>query len=182
MRRVTWFTVVGAALLGIAAPAEAGYGDGCGPFARFCWDYEMNKYWPLPFVYADRETAKAPFAAMAMKGWQRQNTLGDYHFDTQNELTEAGRLKVGWILTQPTPARRTVMVPRAESAQATASRIAAVQNYLGSLYAQEGGNVMETGLRAPSFPADYVNDIDTSFRESTPVPRLPKAKGLGLDQ
>lgn len=150
--------------------------------SSFCCAYEANKIWPIPYVYPDRQAAAAPFQTMINKGWQRQNTLGDYHFDEANRLTEAGRLKVRWILTDPALDRRQVFVHGSISPEETASRVSSVQQFLA--YAQNGENaagVAESNLAAPSYPADYVDEIGRKFRESIPLPRLPERERLEIN-
>ncbi len=150
--------------------------------SEFCTAYEHNKIWPLQFVQADRQAAIAPFQTMIAKGWQRQNTLGDYHFDESNQLTEAGRLKVRWILTDPALDRRQVFVHGALPPDVTAARVSSVQEFLA--YARTGnetGSVAESMLAAPSYPADYVDEIGRKFRESIPEPRLPERETIDVN-
>lgn len=150
--------------------------------SEFCCAYEQNKIWPLPFVYPDRQAAAAPFQTMINKGWQRQNTLGDYHFDEANRLTEAGRLKVRWILTDPALDRRQVFVHGTVSPEQTAARVSSVQQFLAFTQTGEGAaGVAESNLAAPSYPADYVDEIGRKFRESIPLPRLPEREQLEIN-
>lgn len=150
--------------------------------SKFCCECEQNKIWPLPYVYPDRQAAAAPFQIMINKGWQRQNTLGDYHFDEANRLTEAGRLKVRWILTDPALDRRQVFVHGATSQEATAVRVASVQDFLAvTQYGDEAAGVTESNLAAPSYPADYVDEIGRKFRESIPLPRLPERQNFEVN-
>ncbi len=177
-----YFTAVAMAAL-VLVPAMTAKADWWHrPKSDFCSAYEHNKIWPLQFVHADRQAATAPFQTMIAKGWQRQNTLGDYHFDDANQLTEAGRLKVRWILTDPALDRRQVFVHGAMSREVTTTRVSSVQQFLAfSQTGNEMGSVAETNLASPSYPADYVDEIGRKFRESIPLPRLPEREKLNLN-
>src|SRR5690606_26497832 len=86
--------------------------------------------WPRYYTPAARRGVCAAYSAMIENGWRRQNLLGDYHFHPDaNTLTEAGKLKVQWILTQAPPGRREVFVERDLDQSVTAQRIAAVQDW-----------------------------------------------------
>ena len=70
--------------------------DFCNSVAR---DTKRRNCWPAPFNCPDRQTVRAPFAIMVNNGWRRQNMLGDFHFEaTTGQLTEAGKLKIRWIV------------------------------------------------------------------------------------
>ena len=65
---------------------------------------------------------------MVANGWRRQNLLGEFHFEPQSgQLTEAGRLKVQWILTACPEQHRLIYVHTAGTREETAARVAAVQ-------------------------------------------------------
>ena len=65
---------------------------------------------------------------MVANGWRRQNMLGEFHFEpATGQLTEAGRLKVRWILTACPEQHRLIYVHTAERDEETSARIAAVQ-------------------------------------------------------
>ena len=62
-------------------------------------DVKRRQCWPEPFVAPDRATVRSPFVTQVANGWRRQNMLGEFHFQPgSQDLTEAGRLKVRWIL------------------------------------------------------------------------------------
>ncbi|HEY5313751.1 MAG TPA: hypothetical protein VIK18_14585 [Pirellulales bacterium] len=142
---------------------------------NFCAVTERNNSWPEPFVPADRAAARAPFVGCVVAGWRVQNTLSDYHFeDGSGALKESGMIKVARIVTEAPPDFRTVFVLRAATAELTAARIASVQE-AAARYALPGDHpqVGGTFVSPPGAPAFYIVDVDRSFRESMPEPRLP---------
>ena len=95
-------------------------------------DVKRRQCWPDPFLCPDRAAVRAPFCAMVANGWRRQNMLGEFHFDPQSgQLTEAGRLKVQWILTACPEQHRLIYVHAAGTREETAARVAAVQQLAG---------------------------------------------------
>jgi len=180
MQRFLTAVVMTALVLVASIEAKAGWWHH--PKSEFGVAYQHNKVWPLQFVHADRQAAAAPFQTMIAKGWQRQNTLGDYHFDEANQLTEAGRLKIRWILTDPGLDRRQVFVHGTARPEGTAARISSVQQFLASSWmGKDVGNVAKSELAAPSYPAEYVDEIGRKFQESIPVPRLPEREKIDLN-
>ncbi|HBO43343.1 MAG TPA: hypothetical protein DD670_05300, partial [Planctomycetaceae bacterium] len=88
------------------------------PIGNFCRsvvrDTKRNNCWPEPFVKADREAVREPFVRMVANGWQRQNTLGDHHFDPETgQLNRDGQLKVRRVLIEGLPQHRSFWVYRA---------------------------------------------------------------------
>jgi hypothetical protein len=111
---------------------------------------------------------------MVSNGWRRQNMLGEFHFEpATGQLTEAGRLKVRWIVTEAPQQHRIVYVHTADSNEQTAARIAAVQ-LLVVRYAPPGEMppVLPTSISDQGWPADQVDLIGRKFQASTPPPRL----------
>jgi hypothetical protein len=160
---------------------------GCDPCQQDGWlkraahsvatDYRRNSIWPQPFVAADREAVCAPFALMVAKGWQVQNTLGEYHFDegTAN-LTEAGKLRVQSIMVDVPQAFRTVFVPVGVTEELTTARIETVQQFIERSSRDEGVTNVASTTRSPrGRSADVVDAISRGFSQSTPVPRIPAA-------
>lgn len=144
----------------------------------FCAAVKRNNAWPEPFIPADRYAARAPFAVCVANGWRVQNTLTDYHFnDDTGTLNEAGELKLKTIVTQTPLAYRTVFVLRADDAAETASRIASVQQTLARQCTETDVPVVDTNVAPRGSPAYYIVDVDRSFRDSAPAPRLPAAQG-----
>ena len=146
-------------------------------FHSIALDTRRNNCWPNPFVCPDRQAVRTPIALMVAKGWERQNMLGDHHFEPSGgQLTEAGRLKVRWIVEEVPRHHRAVFVRRAETPEETAARIDVVQEE--SIRLARGGDlppVLETTLGPGGWPASRVDAIGRKFESSTPDPRLPES-------
>ena len=143
-------------------------------------DFYRNNAWPEPFIWPDRQATLAPFGVMIHNGWRMQNTLGPYHFrEGTNELTEAGQLKVMWILTEAPAQHRTIFVERGQTAEATARRIRTVQNTVVRLAPEAPPAVFETIIPARGWPADQVDATNRQYLNTVPSPRLPAATGGG---
>jgi hypothetical protein len=180
MRRWIPAFVLFAIGLGMAAPADAQHQQGF--FYRSKIDWHRVNCWPEPFIYADREAVYAPFHAMVQAGWRRHNTMGDIDFDRNtHELTEAGRYKLQWILTQAPVEHRTVFVLTGPDRQVAALRLASVQRESVSFMPPGGQPVIfETNVEPRTTPADYIDDIYTKVRTTTPSPRIaPVSDGGG---
>lgn len=143
-------------------------------------DTKRRNCWPQPFVRPDRYTVRAPFAVMVANGWRRQNMLSDHHFSPQtHELTEAGQLRVRWILTQAPPAYRAVYVHVAEDAEKTAKRLESVQQLAAQLVPHgELPQVLQTDIPDHGWPAERVEAINRALQGSTNTPRIPYRKAL----
>ena len=144
-------------------------------------DFHRNNAWPEPFNYPDRDAIYAPFAVMVHNGWRMQNTLGKHHFRPGGmELTEAGQLRVMWILTEAPPPYRTIFVERGETAAATAARVRSVQ-LTGQKLSVDGAMpiVMEAAVPARGWPADQIDATTRQWLNSVPAPRLPTGGGGG---
>jgi hypothetical protein len=166
------------AVLGLAsvvsstAAVQADFWDFPHSVAR---DFGRRVCWPKPFVYADQEAVYAPFDVMVSNGWHRQNTLADNHFDQNGQLTEAGRLKVQWIVLEAPEQHRAIFVHRSLVAEETAARINVVVQFASGLIRPNMmvPPVLETGVPAPSTPAERIDAIDREFVKTMIEPRLP---------
>ncbi len=142
---------------------------------RLAQDYGQRNQWPFPYVCPDREAVWAPFAIMVHNGWRRQNMLCEEHFkEGTAELTEAGRLKIQRIMTEVPAPHRTIYVRRAESPEATAARIQAVQE-LAARFSPDGSPpvVHETTVAPAGWSAERLDKINRKFLEAVPPPQLP---------
>jgi len=144
-----------------------------------CRDFKRNNCWPAPFVCPDRQAVREPFVRMVAKGWTRENTLGDHHFEPETgKLTYAGVLKVRKILLLGPIEHRTIYVYRAMKPEETAARVDAVQQLAAdTLRTGQLPAVLETNLPAPGWPADQVDNVSRRYRATMPDPRLPAASG-----
>ncbi|MCA9241862.1 MAG: hypothetical protein KDA37_16745 [Planctomycetales bacterium] len=140
----------------------------------------INERWPSPYVCPDRVNAHAPFEMMVSNGWRRQNLMGSHHFSSDStQLTQAGELKVQWIMTQAPEAYRRMFVERSVDPAVTEQRIATVREY--SVKLAQGGaapQVSDTHIVSEGRPAATVDFVNTQFRENMRTPVLPEG-GLG---
>jgi hypothetical protein len=146
-------------------------------FQKFCDETIANNMWPEQYLGRDRQAVRAPFGVMIDKGWQLQNTLGDYHFEAETQqLTRAGELHLRWIVTQAPENRRTVFVLRGHNDAATAVRIDTVQQTVAQLHPKGAlPAVVQTNAVPPTSPADYQDDISQKAAKVRPAPALPAA-------
>ena len=129
-----FFAVVGFVLLSLGCASQVSADFMFGIFNGMAKDTKRRNCWPEPFVNADRVAARAPFATMVANGWRRQNMLGEAHFDAATgQLTEAGQLKVRWILTVAPQQHRIIYVHGAKTEEETAARLVVVQQVAGQI-------------------------------------------------
>ena len=178
LRWGTGLLIVGT-MLAAAAPAKAQWLSDF--HDRTCNEYKRNKYWPEPFIWADRQAAIAPFGTMVANGWRRQNLISDYHFNDDNpQLNMSGETKLHYILTQMPPSRRTVFVQRGLSPEETATRVSMV--YRTALKMMPVGvmpDVVESDLPNDGWPADDIDAVARKFNATRPDPRLKDTSGGG---
>ena len=159
--------------MGVVYPAQAD------DFLGIRRDFARRNCWPQPFVSYDQQAVREPFELMIARGWERQNMLHDAYFeDGRSALTEAGRLKLKWILTEVPAPHRIVYVRRADDPQDTQARLESVRAYAKQLL--HGGvlpPILETSVAPPHSPADWVDSISRKYYIGIPDPKLPKASG-----
>ncbi len=169
-----WLSILGFVLIVFASATQVS-ADWCfGIFDSLATDTKRRQCWPDPFQGPDRATVRAPYATMVANGWRRQNLLGEFHFESgTGQLTEAGRLKVRWILTAGPQQHRLIYVHTAEHEQETSARIAAVKQLVVQISPQELPPVLPTSISDDGWPADRVDMIGRKFQAATPAPKLP---------
>ncbi|MEN6406425.1 MAG: hypothetical protein ABFC77_08135 [Thermoguttaceae bacterium] len=157
-------------LLGSIRTASA---DGlCRALDNIVEDTQRRNCWPEPFVAPDRAAVAAPMAIQIANGWRRQNLLGDFYFEpASGHLTEAGRLKVRWILLTGPQQHRLIYVHAAEDDDETAARLAAVQQLAAKIAPNNLPPIQATSISDDGRPADDVELIRRKFREKA-VPTL----------
>jgi hypothetical protein len=145
--------------------------------------FRDNNRWPHQYTWPSRRGICQSFAIMANNGWQRQNLLGQYHFDPKTgELSAAGRVKVQWILTQAPPQRRTIYVEQFGEQQLMAARVQSVQTLAANLATGAGpADVQETLLHDDGHPAGSVDAVFTGFSTNQKPPVLPEAESSTSD-
>ena len=135
----------------------------CNSVAR---DTKRRNCWPAPFVCPDRQTVRAPFAIMVNNGWRRQNMLGDSYFEpTTGQLTEAGKLKIRWIIFEAPEQHREIYVHIGQTNDETQARLATVTAQATSLAPQgEMPSITQTSISDESYPADRTNWIIDKYK------------------
>lgn len=172
----TFFLMFG--LLLVAGPAAAGDGVLYGLVGR---DFCQRNCWPYPYICQDIASARAPLAVQVANGWERQNLLAEHYFDPiTQQLNEAGRRKVQWILLDAPEERRIVFVHRTISVDETNQRVAAVRNYMAEL----GPGAPMASVVVSTIPADgtsaaRVDWVNRKFITVLPEPKLPEVKQPG---
>lgn len=141
-------------------------------------DIHRNNAWPQPFVSVDEKNYVLPFETMTAKGWLRQNTIGQHHFDAAtNRLTEAGQLKLRWILTHTPPNRRVVVVVRGDNDEITSMRTDSVQQAVARLVSSGPlPEVRLTDIEARGWSAEEIDAIGVKAKEAMKPPVLPPRK------
>jgi hypothetical protein len=150
-------------------------------FHSMVQDYKRRNCWPEPFESHDRCAVEGMLASNIQRGWEVQNMISDYHFEPGTAtLTEAGRLKVEWILTEAPAQRRMVFVHKTTTIQDTAARVAAVRQ-LAAQILPPGGDlpVYESGVAVPTWSADRVDIIARKANTSIPAPVLKSNSASG---
>jgi len=157
------------ALMGTSKPLVAG------PWHDFHYNFHLNNCWPLPYVYADRAHVRDTMESQVANGWRRQHLLGDHYFNSEtSELTEAGQIKVRWILTQAPEHRRTLFVQRSLNPDVTQARIASVEQAASQVLGPgETPVIQDTHLMAEGHPAADVASTAIRYRDTKPAPQLP---------
>jgi len=144
-------------------------------------DLYQQRVWPRPFVRMDRESTQRPFEMMKNSGWRLHNTIYDPLFEENTqELTEAGRLLVHWIVTQAPLNRRTVFVYRGTDSEQTQKRVASVTAAIREVdIADSKPVVVITDVLPADGSGEYYDAVKRKFQESIPAPVLPNNSGNG---
>lgn len=136
--------------------------------------------WPEPFSQTSRNLVRNPLFAMTNRGWQLQNTLSDHFFREEDQtLTQAGEIKLRWILTQAPAHRRTVFVLRTIDSLSTTDRMASVNSYVDRISADGvQPNVLVSDMAPVGGAGEYFDQVDRQLKASVPAPRLPERTGI----
>ncbi len=144
-------------------------------------DFCRRNSWPYPHICQDIASVRSPLVVQVANGWERQNLLADHYFDPiTQQLNEAGRRKVQWILLDAPEERRIVFVHRTISVDETNQRVAAVRNYMAEL----GPGAPTASVVVSTIPADgtsaaRVDWVNRKFITVLPEPKLPEVKQPG---
>ena len=136
--------------------------------------YHTAHYWPDPYRWQDRMSVRDHLMAQVNNGWITNTTLYDQHFDPETqELNDAGRVHLRWILLYAPPQRRTPWVQAGDVASASQTRLASVQNEATAMVG--AGNCPAICLRvaqAYGQPAQEVDLVRRSYLTTIPEPRI----------
>ncbi len=177
MPRIASTLIGGLLALTVATPASAG------PWHNFWVDVESgwhtNNRWPTPYTNIDRGAVQSYMAVGVDRGWQKQNLLGEHHFEEDGKrLTPAGLARVKSILVYSPPQFRTVWVERGNTPDATAKRVDAVQQAVVGL-TPEGSlaPVLASDLLYEGWSSEQADMVGRKYNSSVPSPRLPSSTG-----
>ncbi len=165
-------------VLGSVVPVSAG--ELADFFSSIARDYKRRNCWPEPFIYTDRELIRQTMAIQTSAGWERQNLLSEFHFQPGgNELTEAGRIQVQWIMNEAPEDRRQIYVHRANTPQETAIRMQTVQRLVAQSPYAANVPVLESTRTDDGFGADRIDWLARKAVGAAPDPKLMGAPNSG---
>lgn len=141
-------------------------------------DIARNNSWPQPFRGQDAYGVVAPFEVMKRNGWRDNNTVGSVLF-TNNQLSEAGRLKISNILTSAPSNHRIIYVQVGQTQEETSARVESVQ-LLVSQMVPEGQlpPIALTSIAPTTSSGAYQTIVHRAIQKTTPAPRLPIYSGM----
>jgi hypothetical protein len=158
------------------------YGPAGPTIGEWCKEgYYQNSIWPKQYIAPSRRGICQSYEAMINNGWRRHNLLGKHHFNPQTgELTESGRLKVEWILTQAPPSQRTIFIERIADVAKSEARMQSVQALAADLSLEASApQIRETYVRDHGHPASTVDAVFTGFSANQMIPALPQSTTAG---
>jgi len=148
----------------------------CAPEEPCIHRYHTAHYWPDPYRWQDRVSVRTHLGLQASAGWMTNTTLYEQHFDPETqELNDAGRMHLRWILLYAPPQRRTPWVQAGDTAQISEVRLAS---------AQAAVNEIASGAACPPCPvslricqpyggaAQEVDLVRRAYLSSIPNPRI----------
>lgn len=141
--------------------------------------YHTAHYWPDPYRWNDRSSVRAHLESARGAGWMTATTLYEQHFDPNtNELNEAGRMHIRWIMLHVPANRRATWVQAGDTAQVSQARLASVQVAANRVFGNDCPAVMLRVCEPYGASAQEVDLVRRAYLSSWPVPRLPvKASG-----
>ncbi len=174
--RIVVRLLIAAVVLEFSTPLWAGeLGEFISSVAR---DTKRRNCWPEPFIYADRQQVRQTLAIQEFAGWERQNLLSEFHFAPGGtELTEAGRMRLQWIVNESPEAHRQVYVHRANTPQETVIRMQTVQRYVARSGYGANTPVLESTRTDDGWPADRINALAVKAATAALDPKLMGASG-----
>lgn len=145
-------------------------------------DKWRNNLWPMPFRAQDSLAVTRVFDVQRNNGWRMYNTLGTPMFHPEsNQLTDAGKAHLRWIMTYAPENRRVVFVLKGPDAEQTARRVESTQVAISELVPV--GNLPQiylTDVEAIGSSGVYQTAVNRALVGSVPAPRLgPAPAGAG---
>jgi hypothetical protein len=141
-------------------------------------DYARNNCWPQPFRSMDANSVVAPFQVMQNNGWREYNTVAGPFF-TSSGLSDAGQLKVQWIVTQAPQNQRVVYVKSGRTSEETAARVESVQLLVSQLIPTGPlPQILVTDIEPSTSSGAYQTRVARAINDTTPIPRLGRFTGL----
>jgi hypothetical protein len=128
-----------------------------GFFEYLAKEYSENHQWPYPYYCLDRQAVRDPFAVMVQNGWRLQNLLADHHFQEKgSQLNDSGQAVVRRIVNDLAAQHRPIYVRRGQTADETAARMAAVQQFAAKI-ASDGDvpPILATNVSPAGYPAGW---------------------------
>lgn len=149
--------------------------------------YHAAHYWPHPYNCVDRSYVQEITARQVGNGWRTATTLYHYYFDPETqELTDAGRRQLQWILHHAPANYRHVWVQTAGQSDISQQRLSSVQQVCEEMLHEEQ-QMPPVALRnalPAGRPADEIVNIRRRELDTMPEPRveytsLPTGGGQG---
>lgn len=142
-------------------------------------DYARNVAWPQPFRAADSNAVIAPFEVMRDNGWRENNTLGSTLFSPQCVLSDAGAIKIQWIVTQAPQSQRIVYVKSGNTQLETNARVESVEIAVSKLVPSGPlPQILVTDIEPATSSGAYQTLVHRALIKTTPTPRLSKFTGI----
>ncbi len=145
-----------------------------GPKEPCIQQYHDVHYWPDPMRWHDRNSVRTLLSAQQNNGWIVATTLYEQHFDADTqEMNEAGRVYLRWILLHAPPDRRLAWVAAGNTQQINQKRLESVQNEAANITGADAPLVMLRVALPVYNSAQDVDMIRRSYLGSIPAPRVP---------
>ena len=142
-------------------------------------DYARNNSWPHPFRGADANSVIAPFEVMRSNGWRENNTVGSPLFSDQHGLSDAGQLKVEWIILHAPQNQKVVYVKSGRTKAETDARLESVQLAVSQMIPTGPlPQILVTDIEPTTSSGAYQTIVSRALVKTTPTPRLGKFTGL----
>ena len=142
-------------------------------------DVWRKNLWPLPFRGQDSLAVTSFFDIQRNNGWRLVNTLGTPMFDPEtNQITDAGKAHLRWIMTNAPQHRRVVFVLKGQDAAQTAYRVESTQLAISEIVPV--GNlppIYLTDVESVGSSGAYQTAVYRAMVSTVPSPRLTAPSG-----